>query len=289
MASAYAAALEALRRERGKSPGGAASPAAVVATLQRGAGGGVARLPLQSPAPKRKREASEAEAPRRALQPQPAQRRAASPAAQPQPQLKRPTHAASPAARQQQAPAAAGGGAKARVKQQKRHSGVAVSGPSHDAAAPRQRAGAAEHGEEAAAPQAAALTKRQKLMASVHLPSRAPVTPAEKSALSFDTDWHDHCETPFDAYRDVEPLLFQLAARAGRTKATLRIYDRACLALNRVSSALLTLSLPSTQLISARAPWCATWAGWASSRSITATRTAMQPGRLGQPLTSTCW
>jgi hypothetical protein len=62
-------------------------------------------------------------------------------------------------------------------------------------------------------------------MASVHLPARAPVTPAAKSALSFASDWHDHCETPFEAYRDVEPLLFQLAQRCGRSKAQLRIYD----------------------------------------------------------------
>ena len=39
------------------------------------------------------------------------------------------------------------------------------------------------------------------------------------------SDWHDHCETPFEAYRDVEPLLFRLAEQLGRTKATLRIYD----------------------------------------------------------------
>jgi hypothetical protein len=61
-------------------------------------------------------------------------------------------------------------------------------------------------------------------MASVHARPLV-LTPAEKSALSFSADWHDHCETPFEAYRDVEPLLFRLAERLGRTKATLRIYD----------------------------------------------------------------
>lgn len=36
---------------------------------------------------------------------------------------------------------------------------------------------------------------------------------------------HDHCETPFEAYRDIEPLLFQLAVRLKKTKAELMLYD----------------------------------------------------------------
>ena len=36
-------------------------------------------------------------------------------------------------------------------------------------------------------------------------------------------DERDHAETPFEAYRDLEPLLYRLAVLAGRTKATLRV------------------------------------------------------------------
>jgi|APGre2960657444_1045066.scaffolds.fasta_scaffold01485_2 hypothetical protein len=95
-------------------------------------------------------------------------------------------------------PADAGGSA-ARVRQQKAHS--------------HPPAGTSE-----------APTKRQKLMASVHL-RPVVLTPAAKCALAFDSDWHDHCETPFEAYRDIEPLLFQLATRLGLDKASLRVYD----------------------------------------------------------------
>jgi hypothetical protein len=33
------------------------------------------------------------------------------------------------------------------------------------------------------------------------------------------SDEKDHAETPFDAYRDIEPFLFQLAMRRKRSKA----------------------------------------------------------------------
>ena len=68
------------------------------------------------------------------------------------------------------------------------------------------------------------LTPRQKLMQSLNARPEAK-HPAAKASLSFDADWHDHCETPFDAFRDVEPLLFRIAQALGRTKETLRIYD----------------------------------------------------------------
>lgn len=37
--------------------------------------------------------------------------------------------------------------------------------------------------------------------------------------------WTDHCETPFDAFRDIEPLLFRIAQALGKTKESLAIYD----------------------------------------------------------------
>ena len=35
----------------------------------------------------------------------------------------------------------------------------------------------------------------------------------------------DHCETPPDAYRDVDPLLSDLCRQLGKSKSELRIYD----------------------------------------------------------------
>jgi hypothetical protein len=151
-------------------------------------------------------------------------------------------------------PLAAGDGSKAaRVRQQKLHNGVPAGGSSralpppvaHRAPQPQQQAlppapAAAKRPKLSQRPPAAEpvpapaqqpsepqpqLSKRQKLMQSVHLPVRLPVTPAAKSALGFESDWHDHCESPFEAYRDIEPLLFQLATKLGRTKAELRIWD----------------------------------------------------------------
>lgn len=44
-----------------------------------------------------------------------------------------------------------------------------------------------------------------------------------KHAFKVD-DPRDHAETPFEAYRDVEPLLFRLAQQLGTPKESLRIY-----------------------------------------------------------------
>jgi hypothetical protein len=45
------------------------------------------------------------------------------------------------------------------------------------------------------------------------------------AALAFQADSEDHCETCLEAYRDVAPLLHQLARRLGKAPAELRIYD----------------------------------------------------------------
>ena len=39
-------------------------------------------------------------------------------------------------------------------------------------------------------------------------------------------DTADHAETPFDAYRDIEPFLFQLGLRRKRPKAKVRIHHQ---------------------------------------------------------------
>ena len=68
--------------------------------------------------------------------------------------------------------------------------------------------------------------KREKLLAHLSVKSSGRVTPAKKASLNFtDVDEADHCETPFRAYRDVEPFLFALAKALKRTKAQ-RVYDR---------------------------------------------------------------
>ena len=41
----------------------------------------------------------------------------------------------------------------------------------------------------------------------------------------FQPDPDDHCESPFEAYQDIAPLLHQLAARLSRRPSELRIYD----------------------------------------------------------------
>jgi hypothetical protein len=252
--SAYLAAFETLRRERAKAkakrgaaqavegaapaqPRAALSPAAAEAAAARRSA-----QPSQQVAKKRKRASDADAAPRRGGDAAAAAPRRAAAAAQPgggaRPKLaahdarpsppapppgggarpKLAAHAArpSPPAPPPAAPAEVGGG-KARVRQQKLHSGVL---PATGLRAPPAQQSPVQESQ-----QAQALSKRQKLMLSVHLPVQRPVTPAAKSALAFETDWHDHCETPFEAYRDVEPLLFQLALRVKRTKATLRIYD----------------------------------------------------------------
>lgn len=37
------------------------------------------------------------------------------------------------------------------------------------------------------------------------------------------SDDRDHAETPFEAYRDLEPFLYRLAAISGKSKATLKV------------------------------------------------------------------
>ena len=66
--------------------------------------------------------------------------------------------------------------------------------------------------------------KQAKMLAHLSVKS-ATVTPSTKQALAFgDVDDADHCETPFKAYRDIEPFLFALAKAMKRTKGELKIY-----------------------------------------------------------------
>jgi hypothetical protein len=72
-------------------------------------------------------------------------------------------------------------------------------------------------------PKAARPASHPKLLTALHTKGTA-YTPALQPR-AFDADPTDHCETPFAAYRDVEPFLFRIALALKRTKATLRIYD----------------------------------------------------------------
>lgn len=61
--------------------------------------------------------------------------------------------------------------------------------------------------------------------------ARAAAAPAPSvphpvpEALAFSAAEDDHCETAPEAYSDIAPILSMLAARLGKTPATLRIYD----------------------------------------------------------------
>eukprot|EP00873_Tetraselmis_striata_P026462 jgi/Tetstr1/446726/TSEL_034214.t1 len=70
-------------------------------------------------------------------------------------------------------------------------------------------------------------SKAQKRLKTLsHMSTKGEVlTPAKVSARPFDTDPTDHCETPFEAYRDIEPFLFRAAQALGKSKEELLIYD----------------------------------------------------------------
>jgi len=56
--------------------------------------------------------------------------------------------------------------------------------------------------------------------------AKTKYVPAQSvSSHPFATDLGDHCETPFEAYADVAPLLHGLARDLGLSAAQLRIYD----------------------------------------------------------------
>jgi hypothetical protein len=50
-------------------------------------------------------------------------------------------------------------------------------------------------------------------------------TPSIASSHPFQTDPHDHAETPFSAYVDIEPFLFGIALQMKSNKARLRLWD----------------------------------------------------------------
>ncbi|KAJ1621889.1 hypothetical protein T492DRAFT_1066349 [Pavlovales sp. CCMP2436] len=96
--------------------------------------------------------------------------------------------------------------------------------PSPEQPSKRPRLLAAPHAESSCpAPEPAKQPPRPKLHAALHTKGSA-YTPA-LHARAFDADPTDHCETPFKAYRDIEPILFRLAQALRRTKGELRIYD----------------------------------------------------------------
>lgn len=65
--------------------------------------------------------------------------------------------------------------------------------------------------------------KRPKLLSALH--TRGAVLTPALNDRPFEADPTDHCETPFKAYRDIEPFLFRIAQGLKRSKAELRIYD----------------------------------------------------------------
>ena len=69
--------------------------------------------------------------------------------------------------------------------------------------------------------------KKQKRLASIHVPTGIStiVTPGIASYHPFDVEPRDHAETPFEAYADIEPLLFKIAQCLGKTKDNVILYD----------------------------------------------------------------
>ena len=66
--------------------------------------------------------------------------------------------------------------------------------------------------------------KQRKLLEHLSLKATT-TTPSKSSSHPFDVDASDHCETPFQAYKDIEPFLFRIALSLKKTKASLKIYD----------------------------------------------------------------
>ena len=64
--------------------------------------------------------------------------------------------------------------------------------------------------------------ERQKHLLQ-HLSLRAETTtPAASVDHPFEVDAADHCETPFQAYQDIEPFLFRMALALKKPKDKLR-------------------------------------------------------------------
>ena len=90
----------------------------------------------------------------------------------------------------------------------------------------REEADEADEPAAAPAPASASGKRQKRLKLQAHLRIAGAVrTPGALSARPFEALAEDHCETPFQAFQDIEPLLFALAARLKKPKANLRIYD----------------------------------------------------------------
>lgn len=185
---AYGAALKALRRERAKPLAAGEQPAAAAPRAHKPA---AARDALPSERLKKRKRAATTERDAAGLPP-------------PRTQPCSPSGALDVGGRP---PSSANvvdshvnGGRKERVRRQKLHSSSA------EVARHEQRRAAAEQkperqpaprAEQQAAPALATetLTKRQKLMRSLHLPVQSVVTPAAAPVLSFSADWCVRCVT----------------------------------------------------------------------------------------------
>ena len=66
--------------------------------------------------------------------------------------------------------------------------------------------------------------KQRKLLEHLSLKATT-TTPSKSSSHPFDVDASDHCETPFQAYKDIEPFLFRIALSLKKTNAIFKIYD----------------------------------------------------------------
>lgn len=93
-----------------------------------------------------------------------------------------------------------------------------------------------EHAEQQQQPPLKKKKKRKRPSSSSASSSSTPLLSTATPAVSvsptttlpkypYPTDFCDHFETPFQAYQDLEPVLFSLARALGKAKHSLRIYD----------------------------------------------------------------
>lgn len=120
----------------------------------------------------------------------------------------------------------------------------------------------------------AAQKAEKKRKATAHLQEKgglqSVITPGVASEHPFDVDPRDHAETPFEAYQDIEPLLFKLAERLGTTKVGDHITGFCALQL---SAAVDSRGCPSLSMC-ASASGCASFDHLPGHRSVTTTHHA---------------
>ena len=67
--------------------------------------------------------------------------------------------------------------------------------------------------------------ERSEIVKADHKLIRNKLEAVKAIVHPFDTKEEDHCESPFEAFEDIAPILVKLAKDLGKTPETLKIYD----------------------------------------------------------------